>query len=57
MDDPAPEDAPNAVLDAEKYHPDGKVQEILVRFFAFVQYNLKLIHENQQNKGAGKRKN
>ena len=55
MDNPAPEDAPNAVLDAEKYHPDGKVQEILVCFFAFVQYDSKLIHENQQNKGAGKR--
>ena len=57
MDNPAPEDAPNAVLDAEKYHPDGKVQEILVRFFAFVQYNFKLIHENQQDESASERKN
>ena len=50
----ARKNAPDAVLEAKYNHPVGKVQEILVYFFAFVQYDSKLILENQQDERTGK---
>ena len=54
LDSSAAENPPDTVLEAKYNHPVGKVQEILVCFFAFVQYDSKLILENQQDERTGK---